>query len=78
MWFFVVALADQAMSMGNGVDPPDSGWSVGSQFQRESLMFKGSIAAETPSCVLLASNIACDITFLGEVNITSSGEVYVG
>jgi hypothetical protein len=49
MEFFVVAPADQAMSVEKGVEPPDSGWSIASQVQRESLMFKGSIAAETPS-----------------------------
>jgi hypothetical protein len=66
------------MSVEKGVDPPDSGWSIASQGQRESLILKGSIAAETLSWVILGSNMACDITSIGEaVNITSSGELYV-
>jgi hypothetical protein len=49
MEFFVVEPADQVTSMEDGVDPPDSGWPIASQMKKGSLMFKGSIVAETPS-----------------------------
>jgi len=38
----------------------------------------GFIAGDMPSWVTLGSNIACDIGSIGEVNITSSGEVKAG